>query len=89
MCDANPAIAAVEPVPEGARVRLKTDVLVRDLTIVADRIAPRAEADAMMVTLLCGDERDVVVRGADAAEVTRALRHPVRRSANDLVRGER
>ncbi|MCO6006991.1 glycoside hydrolase family 2 protein [Actinoallomurus purpureus] len=82
-------VTAVEPAPGGARVRLKADVLVRDLSVLADQIAPQAQADTMLITLLPGDEREIIVRGVDAARLVPALRYPILRSANDLVLGTR
>jgi beta-mannosidase len=80
---------SVEPAPGGALLRVRAKVLVRDLSILADRIAPGAQADTMLVTLLPGEERQIVIRGADAGRVARSLRYPVLRSANDLVLGTR
>ena len=56
----------------------------RDVALLVDRVAPDAEVDDMLVTLLAGESHTFTVRTdstIDPAELTRA---PVLRSANSL-----
>jgi beta-mannosidase len=73
--------AAVE---RGYRVDVRATSFTRDVAVLADRLAPDAEVDEMLVTLLAGETRSFFVRTAarlDPAELTSPL---VLRTANDL-----
>ena len=69
----------------GYRVDVSARSLVRDLALLADKVAPDAEVDDQLVTLLAGQSTSFTVR--TAAEVDQAvLTSPrVLRSANALV----
>jgi len=69
----------------GDRVEVTARELVRDLTLLVDKIAPDASVDRGLVTLLPGETTTFVVSGADRLDET-ALRAPgVLRSGNELV----
>ncbi|MFI2487683.1 glycosyl hydrolase 2 galactose-binding domain-containing protein [Promicromonospora kroppenstedtii] len=69
----------------GWSVRLTARTLVRDATLLVDRIAPDAEADDALVTLLPGESVRIDVRGAVGAEAADFADRLVLRSMNDLV----
>jgi beta-mannosidase len=73
-------IAAAD-VDDAVELTITAHRFVRDLAVLADRIAPAAEADEMLVTLLPGESTVIRVRGVSRGE----LGDPVIRSANDLV----
>lgn len=70
----------------GDEVRIHANVLVRDLTLLADKTHPDAAVGSGMVTLLPGDEHTFRVSGAtvDEAGVRRGLA-----SLNDVIVGTR
>lgn len=71
--------------PEGAEITLTAGNLVRDLTLLVDRIAPDAVAAEGLVTLLPGESATILVRGLSPREAP-AVSHPsVLRTANELV----
>ncbi|MFL6117461.1 MAG: glycoside hydrolase family 2 protein, partial [Catenulispora sp.] len=73
-----------EAVADGYRLTVKSSTLVRDLAVLADRIAPDAVVDRMLVTLLPGQGADFHVRTA-ARVAPEAFADPlVLRSANQL-----
>ncbi|WP_435736588.1 glycoside hydrolase family 2 protein [Cellulosimicrobium sp. PMB13] len=45
----------VSSTPDGARVRVTTDTLVRGLSLLVDKVHPDAEVDEMLVDLLAGE----------------------------------
>ena len=72
--------SAVE-VDGGYRVDVRASSFVRDVAVFADRLAPDAEVDDMLVTLLAGETHSFLVRTTahlDPADLTRA---PVLRTA--------
>ena len=70
---------------DGYRLDVTARTLVVDLAVLADRVAPDAEVDTMLVTLLPGEQTSIVVRTA-AVLLADQLRDPqVLRSANQLV----
>jgi beta-mannosidase len=74
-------------VDDGYRLDVRASSFVRDVAVFADRLAPDAEVDDMLVTLLAGETHTFHVRTTarvDPAELTRA---PVLRCANDLFSG--
>lgn len=71
--------------PEGSEVTLTAGNLVRDLTLLVDKITPDAVAAEGLVTLLPGESTTILVRGLDPHQAP-AVSHPsVLRSANQLV----
>jgi beta-mannosidase len=80
--DALTAVAA--PVEGGYRVEVRASSFARDVCVLADRLAPDAEVDDMLVDLLAGETHSFTVRTdaeVDPAALTTA---PVLRSANSL-----
>src|SRR2546430_11910562 len=51
----------VAPAEGGYRVTVTARTLLRDVAVLADRAAPAAEVDDMLVTLLPGEDRKSVV----------------------------
>jgi len=78
---------AAVPADDGWRVRVQGDTLVRDLTLLADKVHPDARVDDQMVTLLPGESVVLTVRIPDGVTVDpEALAAPhVLRSLNQLV----
>jgi beta-mannosidase len=77
--------ATVTPVDGGLRVDLVASSLVRDITLLVDRLDPGARVDDALVTLPAGATVSLVVttdRSLDPAALTSA---PVLRTANDLL----
>jgi len=60
----NALSADVVRVPEGYRVDVRASSFARDVAVLADRLAPDAVVDDMLVPLLAGEERSFVVRTA-------------------------
>ena len=75
----------VDLVEGGYRVRVTAHALVRDLALLADRLAADAEVDDLLLTVLPGESATLLVR--TRVELTEAdLTGPlVLRSANQLV----
>ncbi len=78
--------ARAERIPTGYRVTVTAGALTRDLTVLADRVAPDAQVDHALVTLLPGEAATFDIHtGADVAP--EAFLDPlVLRSANQLTR---
>jgi beta-mannosidase len=71
-------------VPEGLRLRVTAESILRDLTLFADRLDPRAEVDEALVTLLPGESATFTIRSAGPLEFDPALgTRPVLRCVND------
>ncbi|MGW3955814.1 glycoside hydrolase family 2 protein, partial [Streptomyces sp. NPDC004752] len=80
--------AHAHPVEGGYRVDVHATSLVRDLALLADRLAPDAEVDEMLVTLLAGESHSFHVRTTARLDPADLTRRPVLRTANDLSRSE-
>ncbi|NYI06760.1 glycoside hydrolase family 2 protein [Allostreptomyces psammosilenae] len=79
-----PLRAEVTAVPGGYRVDVTATSFARDVALLADRAAPDAEVDDMLVTLLPGERHSFTVTTAAGLDAT-ALTDPlVLRCANDL-----
>jgi beta-mannosidase len=80
---AAPSVTVTER-PAGWEVRVHTDVLVKDLALLADKVDPSAVVDKMLVTVQAGKSATFYVEGQgidpDALGVATVLR-----SANQLV----
>ena len=74
---------AVE-VEGGYRVEVRATSFTRDVAVLADRLAPDAEADDMLVTLLAGETHSFLVRTQARLDPAELTRPPVLRTANDL-----
>ncbi|MFP8888035.1 glycoside hydrolase family 2 protein [Streptomyces mangrovi] len=82
--DPAPLRAEAVAVPGGYRVDVSASSFARDIAILADRVAPDAVVDEMLVPLLAGESRSFTVRteaDIDPAALTEPL---VLRSANGL-----
>ncbi|HEY0239796.1 MAG TPA: glycoside hydrolase family 2 protein [Friedmanniella sp.] len=82
--------AGVEPVTGGCRVRVTARTYLKDLALLADRVAPDAEVDTMLVTLLPGESVELLVstlEPLDLAERAALVGPAVLRCANQLVTG--
>lgn len=82
--DPAPLTAEAVAVPGGYRVDVRASSFARDVAVLADRVAPDAVVDEMLVTMLAGESRSFTVRTAadlDPAALTGPL---VLRSANAL-----
>ncbi|WP_422647396.1 glycoside hydrolase family 2 protein [Actinoalloteichus caeruleus] len=77
---------AVEALEDGYRVEVTAGTLVRDLALLADRVAPDAEVDDMLGTLLPGESTSIVVRTALPVDPEDLVAPLVLRSANQLLR---
>lgn len=71
---------------DGWAVDVTAGTLVRDLTLLVDRIDPAAETDEALVTLLPGETARFTVRGATDADAAAFSDRLVLRSTNDLIR---
>jgi len=81
-----PLVAQAEAVPDGYVVEVRAESFAQDVAILADRVAPDAVVDDMLVPLLAGESRRFHVRTqatVDPAAFTDPL---VLRCANDLGR---
>jgi len=76
----------VERFTGGLRLRVDADTLVRDLTVLPDRLHPDATVDAALVTLLPGETHTFTVRGPADLDPEQLTRAPVLTCANDVVR---
>ncbi|MBE2998159.1 glycoside hydrolase family 2 protein [Nocardiopsis sp. HNM0947] len=84
--DPGAVTATAARVPGGYHITATASSFARDTAVLADRLAPDAEADTMLVTLLPGESHTFTVRtdaDLDTAALTSA---PVLRSVNSLFR---
>lgn len=80
-----PLIAHATAVDGGYEVRVRARSFARDVSILADGLAPDAEVDDMLVTLLPGQAHTFFVRTAEHVDPARLTEPAVLRSANDLT----
>ena len=78
--------ARATPVDDGYRVDVRATSFVRDVAVLADRVAPDAEVDDQLVTLLAGETRSFFVRTATRLDPAELISPLVLRTANDLCR---
>ena len=69
----------------GYEVSVTARALVKDLAVLADKVAPDARVDAMLLTLLPGESATIGVRALDDVAPEAFLDPRVLRSANQLV----
>ncbi|MFR9778619.1 glycosyl hydrolase 2 galactose-binding domain-containing protein [Micromonospora sp. MS34] len=79
--------AAVEPADGGQRVRVTARTVLRDLTLLPDRLDPSAEVDRALVTLLPGESATFLVCAGVPLDPAALTRRPVLRCVNDITRG--
>ena len=75
------------PGPDGVRVTVTAQTLLRDLALLADKAHPDAEVDDMLTTLLPGEAVTWTVRCPTTVDHDRLVAPDVLRSANQLVAG--
>ncbi|SFK27073.1 beta-mannosidase [Cellulomonas sp. KH9] len=83
--DPAPFDARVHPVQDGYAVEVTARSLVRDLTLLVDRLDPAASVDEALVTLPAGARATFRVRTAATLDPAALVAAPVLRSANDVV----
>ncbi|WP_345801725.1 glycoside hydrolase family 2 protein [Microbacterium sp. AZCO] len=76
---------STEPVDGGTLVTITAGNLVRDVTILADKLDRSAAAAEGLVTLLPGESTGILIRHAGALDVRGIAAPEVLRSANQLV----
>lgn len=74
---------------EEVLVAITSARLAVDLCLFPDRIAPAAEVDDALITLLPGETRHLRVRGLPTGDEHRLVSSPVLRTVNDLIIGAR
>jgi beta-mannosidase len=77
--------AAVETDGDLTRVRVTAHNVLRDLTLLADRVHPDAEVDEAGVTVLPGETVTFTVTGATGLDPGALTSRPALRCVNDLV----
>ncbi|MFE9750990.1 glycoside hydrolase family 2 protein [Saccharothrix saharensis] len=83
-----PFTAAVTPTADGYRVDVRATSYVRDLSLLADKVAADAIVDDMLVSLTAGEAHQFVVRTSEKLHDPDALLHPrVLRCANTSATG--
>ncbi len=83
--DPAPLSARVETVPGGYRVDVRAASFARDVAVLADRVAPDAVVEEMLVPMLAGESRSFLVRTDAVLDDPSALAGPlVLRCANAL-----
>ncbi|MDX3660034.1 glycoside hydrolase family 2 protein [Streptomyces sp. ID05-26A] len=81
--DPAPFTAGVTPVDGGYRVDVRATSYVRDLSLLADKVAADAVVDDMLISLIAGDAHHFIVRTSEKLPEPAALLHPrVLRCAN-------
>jgi len=76
--------ADVSRVPGGYLVHVRAFSFVKDLAVLAERLDPCAVPDAMLLTLLPGEEASIVIAAETDLDPEALVRYPVLRTANDL-----
>ncbi|AYF98017.1 glycoside hydrolase family 2 protein [Protaetiibacter intestinalis] len=79
------AAVAVERADDGTAVTVTASVLLRDVTLLVDKLHPDAAVDRGLVTLLPGESARFTVRGVDGLTVDAVAAPGVLRSGNQLV----
>jgi beta-mannosidase len=82
---AEPVSAAVTPVEGGYSITVTASSFARDVAVLADRVAPDAVADDMLVDLLPGESHTFVVRTAATVDLAAFAAPEVLRSVNALA----
>jgi beta-mannosidase len=82
--DPAPVTADAVPAPDGYAITVTATAFARDVTVLADRVAPDALVDDMLVDLLPGESRTITVRTGAAVDPVAFTDPEVLRSANSL-----
>jgi beta-mannosidase len=77
--------STLESISAGYRLRVTTRGFLRDLAVLVDRLAPDAEVDNMLVTLLPGETAVFTISTAATLTLEQVTNPLVLRSANQLV----
>ena len=72
------------PVEGGYRIHVRARSFIKDLAVLAERLASSAVPDAMLLTLFPGEEASIVVATDGELDRDALTRYPVLRTANDL-----
>ena len=83
--DPRPLRAEAVAVPGGYRVDVTATSFARDVALLADRVAPDARVDDMLVDLLAGESRSFLVRTGTSCDPVELVGRQVLRTANDLT----
>jgi beta-mannosidase len=83
--DPAPVTAEVVSTPDGYAITVTATAFARDVTVLADRVAPDALVDDMLVDLLPGESRTIGVRTGAAVNPAAFTAPEVLRSANSLT----
>ncbi len=79
-------VVTARPSDDGWTVDVTAETIVRDVTLLVDRVDAAAEVSDALVTLLPGESVQFTVRGATGAEASSFADPLVLRTMNDLVR---
>jgi beta-mannosidase len=74
--DPAPFTASVTPVAGGYRVDVRATSYVRDLALLADKVAPDAAVDDMLISLTAGETHTFLVRTTATLDQPSTLVHP-------------
>jgi beta-mannosidase len=84
--DPTPFTASVTPVADGYRIDVRATSYVRDLALLADKVAADAVVDDMLISLTAGETHHFTVRTSKRLAEPSTLLHPsVLRCANTLT----
>ncbi|MFD5316323.1 glycoside hydrolase family 2 protein [Streptomyces sp. NPDC127098] len=83
--DPSALTAEATAVEGGYRVEVRAASFARDVALLVDRVAPDAEVDEMLVTLLPGESHIFTVRTAATVDPAAFTAAPVLRSVNSLA----
>ena len=79
--------ASIEQLPGGYRLTVTANSFVRDLAVLADRLAPDATVDDMLISLLPGESAVFAITTSTVLSLDQLTDPLVLRSANQLVAG--
>lgn len=82
--DPDALTAVATPTEGGYRVQVRADSFARDVGVLADRLAPDAEVDEMLVSLTAGQTHTFTVRTREEIDPLDLTAAPVLRSVNSL-----
>lgn len=83
--DPAPLEITVQSTSDGCEIFVAAKSLARDVTVLADRLAPEAVATTALLTLRAGESTVIAVRAASRVAVEGIDVNAVLRCANDLV----
>lgn len=82
----NPQLSfALEPTSTGYTLTIESQALVRDLTVLVDKVAPDAHIDTALITLLPNESATFTITTSDEITEEALTRPTVVRSANQLI----